>query len=287
VLKGEGKLSGTKGSIGFSLEIETTEAIKDNVSFDIIDIDTDKPKVKFAVFKLSRKYTLVGGKDTMAGMVIKYSGSVTIELEISPDTAEIAKKVLEEFGKRLATDAVIDGAFTLAIAAVGVAVIAGVANEFIKANGIADLAASVNQANRSVQAGLLDGASGKDSAALDPIYNQFYKMGADAYHTAAGNAIQQGLSLQDMQDEATAQAKKAVAAWPQRAQAELAIRDQFWHAWADQNHGYTTMLSHARAACSACYGGAQGEQEDENGPHLSYWAQQSDYIKGLKKLGLD
>ncbi len=157
--------------------------------------------------------------------------------------------------------------------------ITGVANEFAKLSNISDLKASVGAAYVSMNTGLLDGASGKGAAKSDPIYTQFWSIGHDAFQRAAQKAMEDGLSMDDLTQEATAQAKKAVAAWPQKNAAGLAIQNAFFDRWVAENHGYGVFEGDAREAILAIYG---IPNESADGPHMKKWAGASSLPNFLK-----
>jgi hypothetical protein len=278
-LKGGGEVSGTKGKLSAELEIETSERAKTTFAFEAVDVDAKDAKIKFAELKWTDEYTLVSGTFDIPDLKVKYSGKVAVEVDFEPKWAKLAKSAAEKFGEDLATDVVVDAAFDLAIGTVAIAVIAACADAFVQLANLANLQAGLSDAYRSMNGGLLDGASGKDAAASDPIYTQFWNMGHQAFQQAAAKAVQQGLSMDDLDQEATDQANKAVKSWPQTAAAVDQIRWAFFRGWVAENHGYGTFEGDARDAVMKCFG---VYDEPITGPHMSYWANASKLPHFLK-----
>jgi len=278
-LKGGGKVSQTKGELSAELEIETSERTKTTFAFEAVDVDAKEAKVKFAELKWTNEYTLVSGTFDIPDLKIKYSGKVEVEVDFEPKWAKLAKSAADKFGEELTTDLVVDAAFNLALAAVAVGVIAACADAFVQLANLGNLKASLAEALRSMNTGLTDGLSGKDAAGTDPIYQQFWTMGSQAYHAAAEKAVQAGLSLGDLEAEAKYQADKAIKSWPGKSQAEDEIRWAFFRKWVAENHGLGTFEGDAQDAVYWCFG---VNKEAPTGPHMSYWAKNSNLPQFFK-----
>ncbi len=267
-LKGGCKISGTKGEIGTELEIPVSASTKVTTTFEIVDIDTKKASVKFADVKTKSEYTLTEGTFEITGMKVKYSGKAAVEIAYEPKWDKLARYVADKFGVELTKDAIVDAAFTLSLAVLEIGVIAACAQAYIQLRNLAELKASLAAAQRSMNGGLLDGLSGKQSANTDPIYTQFWGFAREAFEKAAKVAVDQGLSMDDMDQEASYQASKAIKSWPQLHAADMALRDACFGKWVDQNHGIMTFHGDAHEAIWWCYG---IEKEPDAGPHMQQW----------------
>ena len=129
-LKGDTKISGTKGSIGAALEIPSSETVKTTIGFEFVDIDAKEAKVSFAELKWTTACKPVSGTTPILGLKIKYSAELSVEVDFEPNWKTLAEYALKKFSVSLAEDTALGvaagGTGAAGAVAVGIAAGAGV-----------------------------------------------------------------------------------------------------------------------------------------------------------------
>jgi hypothetical protein len=93
---GEGEIAGKKGALGIWAEIEGTKYSKTSIGFEIMDVDGDKGEVTWAALDWHSDFTIPGAEATLLDAKFKYSGTVTPDVKIVPDYAQIGEAVGEK-----------------------------------------------------------------------------------------------------------------------------------------------------------------------------------------------
>lgn len=219
-------------------------------------------------------------------IVIKPGGKI----EVAPNYVEIIKewaikRVEEEVGEAVekeggevaATVISFDAIIAGALAAVAVGTVLSVAHLFIAKIGTDKILSACATALRDLNNGVRAGLAGQPGGGTE-MFAAGWDIGDRAHQDAIAkinaDMAKPGAEVllpEEFTERVRVAADKAVKSWPAWSQLDGQIRAEFWHRWADDNHGISTTLGEAKDVFTRIF----GQQEDEKGPRMQYWSKQS------------